>query len=130
MGSDVVTKDYANLVAARSNGLVADGWLPDVLPSSAVEIHTSNNLDINISWGRFSFNPAHYTQFSSKVRPYSPIQSRLANLAERVTEKTGEGYIISTYSADALVWVFFCKPSQGQCEYEMWSERKYVQGSN
>ena len=71
---EVVTSRYATLADARAEELFARGWLPDILPSSARQIRTTNNLDLSISEGEFRFALGDYDQFSSRLRPYTEVE--------------------------------------------------------
>ena len=71
--NDIVTSEYATLEAARADHLFGRGWLPDILPLSAYDIRTSNNLDIDTSEGEFSFDPSEYKVFVSHGRPYDNV---------------------------------------------------------
>src|SRR5688500_8592456 len=55
--TDVVDNRYSSLADARADHLFERGWLPDILPASAHDIRTTNNLDLNLSEGEFSFKP-------------------------------------------------------------------------
>ena len=44
------------------------GWLPSALPRSATSIHEWHNLDINLCFGSFRFDPSERVAFESKLR--------------------------------------------------------------
>ena len=83
--SDVVTSRYATLTEARADHLFERGWLPDILPSSATDIRTSNNLDLNVSEGEFSFAQADGAQWFGHLRPYQPLDEPFAASADEVS---------------------------------------------
>jgi hypothetical protein len=58
-------------VDVRTDHVFERGWLPDILPASAHDIHTRNNLDLNLSDGEFSFEPVDAAAFVSRVQPYT-----------------------------------------------------------
>ena len=97
--SDVVTHTYATLDDARRSRLFERGWLPDILPASARDIRVSSNLDINTAEGEFSFDPADFAGFASRLRPMG-----------------GETF---QYSADKHTWTFSCDSSRGHCKYSL-----------
>lgn len=67
--TDVVENRYSSLAEARIDHLFDRGWLPDILPASAYDIRTNNNLDLNLSEGQFSFEPLEAAAFMSRVQP-------------------------------------------------------------
>ena len=117
---DTVTSRYANLEEARADRLFERGWLPDVLPPSTTQIRTSNELDLNLSEGEFSFNPGERELLFTKLSAGAPPDSRLADWDEIVSEFAGRGYSAWTYRDEGSTWAFFCQESKGYCEYHMW----------
>ena len=63
---------YASAAAARANGAVGRGWLPEELPDSAFSISESHNLDTNTGGGSFSFGAADADSFRAKLQAASP----------------------------------------------------------
>jgi hypothetical protein len=122
--NDVVTSKYRTLDEARRDLLFQRGWLPDILPPSARDIRTSNNLDINTSKGEFSFVPAEYAQFAALVQRCEKSQSPFFDLNSDVVKMKSNGYLPSMFTEDSAVWVFFCGPEAGHCKYVMWLERE------
>lgn len=120
---DVVTSRYTTLAAARADNLFSRGWLPDILPPSATNIRTSNNLDINTSDGEFSFVPSEYSLLTARVQPYKTMRTPFANFGKDATRMQCKGFLLSTYAEEDSIWVFFCKPAKGYCEYSMWLRR-------
>lgn len=51
--SDVVKSKYATYEQAKSDGLFERGWIPDLLPESTTQIEVNNDLDLNVSKGKF-----------------------------------------------------------------------------
>jgi hypothetical protein len=98
-GCDVTRTRYGTLDDARRDRLFERGWVPDILPASARDIHVSSDLDANRSQGDFSFDPADFATFTS----YLHVRD----------EKTFE------YSAGGHTWVFSCDSSRGHCRYSM-----------
>ena len=96
---DVATSRYVTLADARSDRLFERGWLPDILPPSTREIRVSNDLDVNHSEGEFSFDPADFADFTSRLRPMG-----------------GETF---QYSVDKQTWTFACDSNRGHCKYSL-----------
>lgn len=117
---DVVTKRYASLTDARADQLFERGWLPDILPPSTHNICTSNNLDLSVSTGQFSFTPLEYSSFATHLKPYEPISTPFSDFEEEVARNRRSGFQVSLYFEDQVTWVFFCKQQAGYCEYTMW----------
>jgi hypothetical protein len=65
-GLDEQQVHYANVEAARTEGAFSRGWLPDVLPSDAVDIWERHNLDTNETWA-CSKTPSGVAQVRSKL---------------------------------------------------------------
>jgi len=121
--TDVVTSRYATLADARSDNLFARGWLPDILPSSATQIRTSNDLNVSTSEGEFWFAPRDYEQLSSHLHPYTDLENPLAPFAAQVSRRKRGGFEVGAYSDEGSTWVFLCRPADGFCEYAMWLRR-------
>ncbi|WP_353571928.1 hypothetical protein [Candidatus Albibeggiatoa sp. nov. BB20] len=117
--NSIVTNQYATLEAARTDHLFGRGWLPNILPPSAYDIHTSNNLDINISDGKFSFSPSEYMLFASRTRQYIVVNTPFVNWEKTVARRRKKGFQPTIYAEESTRWVFFCKVSEGYCEYVM-----------
>ena len=63
---------YPTAAAARADGGVARGWLPNELPDSAVSITESHNIDTNTGEGSFQFAEADSDSFRAKLQPATP----------------------------------------------------------
>ena len=68
---DSMRASYATAAAARADGGVARGWLPDELPDSAFSISESHNLDTNTGEGSFRFAASDADSFRAKLTPAS-----------------------------------------------------------
>ena len=122
--SDVVTSHYKTYNDAASDQLFARGWLPDFIPSSSLNITTSNNLDLNTSEGDFSFRPVDTQAFVSKLNPYSGRKSPYVEYDKVVKKRIGQGYTPYEYTKDNLIWVFLLNGDKGHAYYYLWMERK------
>ena len=121
--SDVVTSHYSTLSVARTAQLFERGWLPDILPPSTFNIRTSNDLDINISDGEFSFVTAEWPLLQAKLL-HGVLPAPFVNWEGTVGNYKKNGFTALNYIDGDTKWVFFCKPEQGYCEYDMWLIRK------
>ena len=122
--ADLVTSRYSTLNDARADRLFERGWLPDILPASAREIRTTNDLDINTSEGEFGFAPDDYQTFASRLSPYSPGAARSKDRDRYVRKMEGRGYQSGTLSEEGSTWLFVCERERGYCEYTMWMDRQ------
>ncbi len=116
--SDIASDTYPTLQEARNKKLFERGWLPDILPPSSHNIETNNNLDLNTSWGKFSFSPNEYSLFESRTGSYSPEFDEVMKTEEATKIKT-KGFAIRTFKEGHTLWVFQCKPQGGVCEYSL-----------
>ncbi|MGD8109077.1 hypothetical protein [Vibrio sp. TRT 17S01] len=69
--SDVVTSHYNTYQQAKEDKLFERGWLPDILPPTAVQLEIRNDLDLNTSTGHFTIPPSGVADFLSKLKPVS-----------------------------------------------------------
>ncbi|OGU19426.1 MAG: hypothetical protein A2X85_11350 [Geobacteraceae bacterium GWF2_54_21] len=121
--SDVVTSHYSTLNVARTEQIFERGWLPDILPPSTFNIRTSNNLDLNISDGEFSFVTAEWPLLKAKLM-HGALPAPFVNWEGTVEKYNKNGFTTLCYKDGDTNWVFFCKPEQGYCEYDAWLVRK------
>lgn len=52
--SEQATKFYPKYEDAANDGAVKRGWIPEIVPKTATEIHEHHNLDTNEVWIRFN----------------------------------------------------------------------------
>jgi len=64
---DNATSKYATLDDARKDRLFERGWLPDILPVSTLDIQVSSELGTNHADGEFSFEPAEFAAFTTRL---------------------------------------------------------------
>ena len=117
---DVVTDRYATVAAAREERLFERGWLPDILPASAVRIRVSNNLDINTSEGEFSFTRGDLSPFEARLLAGVPSRAPFNDWSAFVRDKLSEGYRAGVFEKDGSTWVFVCHEGKAHCVYRMW----------
>jgi hypothetical protein len=120
---DVVTSRYESLHDARADQLFGRGWLPDILPPSAGNIRTSNNLDLNTSEGEFSFAISEYAAFAARLQPYGAIDAPFVNFEGKVEQMRADGFHPAVFEDESSTWIFFCNPEGGHCVYTMWLRR-------
>ena len=49
--SEMIERKYADTKAAKAAGaFVEGGWIPDIVPEDAVDIHEVHDLDVNLTW--------------------------------------------------------------------------------
>ena len=77
--SDTVTNEYTTHEEAVDNHLFGRGWLPNILPSSASNIKTSNNLDNNTSTGYFNIPLADIPIFIKQLTKGADSKYRYSN---------------------------------------------------
>ena len=118
--TDTVTDNYATLADARADRLFERGWLPDILPETATNIRTSNNLDINVSVGEFEFESVDAAAFYAKLQLGAPKSSPLRDWDEIVTDYSKSGHTQWQYLDSDTTWAFFCTQNSNQCDYRAW----------
>ena len=118
--TDTVTRHYATLEDARRDRLFEKGWLPDVLPPSAQEIETKNNLDLSTSTGSFHFNSSDSAALYAQLDAGAPTESRFADWPSLVRSYEGKGYSAWSYREIKYTWAFFCTPENDSCDYYLW----------
>ncbi|KAF0187550.1 MAG: hypothetical protein FD168_2552 [Desulfobulbaceae bacterium] len=118
--SDTVTNHYATRAIAEADNLFERGWLPSLIPASAKDITTSNDLDINISEGEFRYDPKETTEFLKHLKPYSGQKPKLDRWQTYIAKQKNEGYDAFEYTAGKTVWVFLVSTGTGHVRYVMW----------
>jgi hypothetical protein len=68
-GGDNEEVSYASYADALKDGAVKRGWVHDFVPSSAVDIRESHNLDTNEQWLTFRFDAADRLKMQEKLKP-------------------------------------------------------------
>ena len=66
---ETVSTNYASSSEARRAGALEKGWLPNVLPPSAVDIWERHDIDTNETWGAFRFATSDAAGLLSAVAP-------------------------------------------------------------
>jgi len=97
---DTQRASYATAAAARADGAIQRGWLPDSLPDSAFDIAESHDLDTNTGGGSFRFEARDADSFRAQFQPLSAAQ--LQSLASNRTKLQRDGY---TFHAAPGFWL-------------------------
>jgi hypothetical protein len=69
--SDRATKYYPKYEDAAKDGAVKRGWIPEIVPKTAIEIHEQHDLDTNDVWIRFTFPSSRSDQLTSGLKRLS-----------------------------------------------------------
>lgn len=67
--SDIVRSEFPTWASASE--IVANCWIPKILPESTTEIQEWHDLDLNIGGGTFRFSARDANSFQEALRPYS-----------------------------------------------------------
>jgi hypothetical protein len=120
-GCDVVREQHDTLADARKERLFERGWLPDVLPASATDIRSANDLDRNTSIASFDYVVGDDAPMLATMQPGAPAAAPFDDW----------GYVLATRRADGMeawiwlgcgsTWVFFCDRAAGRCETWQWT---------
>ena len=65
---------YPTYEIAVSAGAISRGWIPGLLPKSALEIHEIHNIDTNKSMLAFRYNGSEKIEVSTICEPISPFK--------------------------------------------------------
>jgi hypothetical protein len=116
---DVVKSHYTTYGEAKKEQLFARGWLPEIIPTSATDITTANNLDLNRSEGEFVFPPAATEAFLARLVPYSGRGSFSRAFERMIHERKAEGYSLHEYQEGQNIWVFLVNKPKGRAYYSL-----------
>ena len=64
---DTVYSRHANLAAARLDGVIERGWIPELLPAGSNDIWETHDLDTNVGGGGFQFPSNDLEAFKKQV---------------------------------------------------------------
>ena len=104
---DVVTKRFATLAEAKSQGAFERGWLPPLLPDSARAIVERNDLDLNIGAGSFDYDLLEKPAYIKKLTE-----------AEAVSRTEGEIDILRV-TTDSSRWEIRLPRASGSGEWSV-----------
>lgn len=117
---DTSSDTYASFSEARDDHQIEKGWLPDVLPASARDISIIRAIDVGYAEGQFTFDHADFSNFKSRLEPYSGVKSIAKSQNEKIERLRSEGYSAQMFSTDRSTWVFLCNKEEDNCEFVMW----------
>jgi len=115
----VVTSEYDTYADAVADDLFDRGWLPDFIPATARHIVTTNNLDLNMSHGRFGYDRADHAAFLARLRPLQSDEALSVVDPDWVAELGANGYRPYEFSDGGYVWIFFIRDGGDLAFYEM-----------
>jgi len=98
---DSVPLNYSTRHEAEAESLFARGWLPEIIPPSSRDISMRNDLDLNISNGEFSFNPADHDGFVENLK--------------RASSRDEGGAAAYVYQD----WIFWIDGDKNHCRFSM-----------
>jgi hypothetical protein len=111
-GLDTVSSRHANLAAARLDGVIERGWVPELLPAGSNDIWETHDLDTNVGGGGFQFPTKDLEAFKNQARQWADTV---------VTELPGNMVRIE-YSQDGSRIELFLAPSpQANAMTGVWS---------
>jgi hypothetical protein len=116
--SDTVTTTFVDYHQAQIQGAFDRGWLPPILPPSTKNITESNNLDLNIGEGFFTFSPEEIATFTVKGAQAIKINPASGSPQHKYQK---EGCQFLTFSKDSTSWLIAIHQS-GKGAY--WVETK------
>ena len=101
--NDVIGSSHASLASAAPD--IERGWIPPILPVSAVDIRETHNIDTNVGHGTFSFGPAGAAQFKTALSPLPAGQALLRpNVPRQEFERQGYAFYRYSYFDIAVDW--------------------------
>ena len=121
---DIVTDHYATRNQAEVASLFKRGWLPNLIPPSASDISTRNDLDANRSEGEFKFDVKESVEFIEKLSPYSNQNLPVASWQSILSTSKENGYEIYEYTFEQSKWIFVINNKTGHVRYLMWRNNK------
>ena len=69
--SEVSTSYYPTYEAAVKDGAVKRGWIPEIVPESATELHEEHDLDTNNVWLRFNLSNSEKSRLTAGLQKLS-----------------------------------------------------------
>ncbi|MEY4798824.1 MAG: hypothetical protein RI978_1125 [Verrucomicrobiota bacterium] len=69
--TDTVSSRHADLAAARLDGVIERGWVPELLPAGSNDIWETHDLDTNTGGGGFQFPTNDLEVFKKQARQFA-----------------------------------------------------------
>ena len=115
VGLDTVSSRHANLAAARLDGVIERGWVPELLPAGSNDIWETHNLDSNIGGGGFQFPSNDLEAFKKQARQFAgAIVTELPGNMVRIEYSRDrsriELFLAPSPQANAMTGVWSMKP--------------------
>lgn len=66
--SDTAEKSFSSMADTEAQRMVARGWIPSGLPTTATDVHVRWNIDTNMVRGRLRMQVAEVVLLTSKMR--------------------------------------------------------------
>ncbi|MFH1052273.1 MAG: hypothetical protein V1779_15240 [bacterium] len=85
---------YANYSELREDDIIERGWIPDFLPLDSEEIYETHNIDINSTYGKFSYKSDLWID-SSNFRNYEFNIDSLKNKIKKINRPKKPKWFIS-----------------------------------
>ena len=111
-GLDTVSSRHANLAAARLDGVIERGWVPELLPAGSNDIWETHDLDTNVGGGGFQFPSNDLEAFKKQVRQLAGIE---------VTELPGNMTRIKYVDRGSRIELFLTPSPQANVLTGFWS---------
>jgi hypothetical protein len=118
--TDTVTNHYDTRTKAEADYLFDRGWLPRLIPVSARDITTSNDLDTNKSEGQFYYDIKETNDFIKHLKPLSNRTLPISRWQAYIEKQKKEGYDPYEYISEKTIWIFLANPRTGHVRYMMW----------
>jgi hypothetical protein len=116
--SDIVISEYDSFYEAESDLIFERGWLPEIIPSSAYQIETENDLDENTSEGSFMYKGS-ISSFTSRLIKYEDELNLLIEDGYFFDLDEKDGISMYVYRNDRSEWIFIINSLQRKIEYSM-----------
>lgn len=104
---DVVRTEFATVADARAQGAFQRGWLPPILPVSAMRIVESNDVDSSVGTGSFEYDLAERTAYMTALSRFG------------ATSRMEEGLDIVTVGTNNTVWEIRLPRTYGSAEWSV-----------
>ncbi len=114
---DTVYSRHANLAAARLDGVIERGWVPELLPAGSNDIWETHDLDTNVGGGGFQFPSNDLEAFKNQARQWAgTIVTELPGNMTRIEYSRDrsriELFLAPSPQANVLTGVWSMKPDR------------------
>lgn len=119
------TREYDTYAAAAADDILANGWLPPVIPASATHLVISRDFDVYTGRGAFRYDPADTDSFLARLRPWQGGRVPFNDYGARLAEMESRGYRAYEVADGGNVWLFMVNAAKGDVAYVMWRDAAY-----